>query len=169
MKADDACLRTCGGCDGDEDAPVPAPTAAACADSTSWYWKKSKNTCEGYVTKKAKNCKKADDDGVDGHAACLMTCNQCDVEDAPAPAPTASQCADSTSWYFKKTKNSCERCAASRRLSRDGHRQNVVIVARDRRYVTKKSKNCKKKDEFKADAGVEREIFPQTTETRYRR
>ncbi|KAH8057154.1 hypothetical protein JL722_6795 [Aureococcus anophagefferens] len=41
--------------------PAPAPTASGepgCVDSTSWYYKKSKNTCEKYVTKKSKNCKK---------------------------------------------------------------------------------------------------------------
>ncbi|KAH8059223.1 hypothetical protein JL721_9317 [Aureococcus anophagefferens] len=41
--------------------PAPAPTASGepgCVASTSWYYKKSKNTCEKYVTKKSKNCKK---------------------------------------------------------------------------------------------------------------
>ena len=70
--------------------PTPLPTAADadCADSTSWYYKKSKNTCESYVAKDAGGlCKKEDKDGVDGFAACQLTCDTCpDV------------CEDSTTW-----------------------------------------------------------------------
>ena len=32
-----------------------------------------------------------------------MTCGMCEV-----PAPTAAECADSTSWYWKKAKYDCD-------------------------------------------------------------
>ena len=56
---------TCDTCDG------------GCADSTSWYYKKSKNTCEDYVTKKSKNCKLEDDSKVKAEDACPVTCGTC--------------------------------------------------------------------------------------------
>ena len=43
------------------------------------------------------------------------------------PEPTKSQCADSTTWYAKKPRKTCE-------------------------WVAKKTKNCKKKDEWKVKA-----------------
>ena len=64
-KAEDACPVTCDTCDG------------GCADSTSWYYKKSKNTCEDYVTKKSKNCKLEDDSKVKAEDACPVTCGTC--------------------------------------------------------------------------------------------
>ena len=116
--------------------PTAAPTAAdsagpTCADSTSWYRKKTKNTCEGYVAKKSKYCKSktTDSEGVSALEACPVTCDEC------PPWP----CEDSTSWYLsgvvlniarhsfrpdrwrKKAKNTCEG------------------------YVSKKSKYCKEK------------------------
>lgn len=117
--------------------PTAAPTAAdsagpTCADSTSWYRKKTKNTCEGYVAKKSKYCKSktTDSEGVSALEACPVTCDEC------PPWP----CEDSTSWclsgrvffylarrsfrpdrYRKKSKQSCEG------------------------YVAKKSKYCKEK------------------------
>ena len=107
--------------------PTPQPTLAPsvstvatdfCEDSTSWYYKKSKNTCSEYVSKKAKNCKKKDSFNIRAEDACPMTCGTCEVE------PVDPVCEDSTSWYYKKSKNTCAD------------------------YVTKKAKNCKKKDEF---------------------
>ncbi|KAH8062652.1 3'-tRNA processing endoribonuclease [Aureococcus anophagefferens] len=93
---------------------TPAPSSFVCEDSatpvprrTSWYTKKSKNTCEKYVAKKAKNCKKTDDFDVKGQVACALTCGECMPPPSPYPssAPTvtlmpttpADDCADSTS------------------------------------------------------------------------
>ncbi|KAK7230879.1 hypothetical protein SO694_00074059 [Aureococcus anophagefferens] len=133
--------------------PVPEPTRSSndvCEDSTSWYYKKSKNNCEGYVSKKAKNCKKKDEAGVRASEACPMTCqDSCNyASDGECDDPTgtdlcesgtdtsdcggvcAAVCEDSTSWYYKKSKYNCED------------------------YVSKKAKNCKKKDEAGVRAGV---------------
>lgn len=60
------------------------------------HYKKSKNTCEKYASKKARNCKKKDEFGVKGKHACPATCGECAV------------CEDSASWFFKKSKNTCE-------------------------------------------------------------
>ena len=88
---------TCGMCE------VPAPTAAECTDSTSWYWKKAKYDCD-YVAKDAEErCSLKDDAKVKSEDACPMTCGACEV-----PAPTAAECADSTSWYWKKAKYDCD-------------------------------------------------------------
>jgi predicted metal-binding protein len=117
--------------------PTPAPTTASptsapseprCSDSVSWYFKKSKRTCDSYVSKKSKRCKRKDEFDVEARLACALTCGECEVEDVPAPAPTASECVDSTSWFYKKSKNSCDR------------------------FVSKKAKNCKKRDEFDVKA-----------------
>ncbi|KAH8046361.1 hypothetical protein JL722_13688 [Aureococcus anophagefferens] len=71
--------------------------SSACADSTSWYRKKSKNTCEKYVAKKAaKNCLKTDDDGVYAFEACPETCGSC-----------GEACADNATWYKKKASQTC--------------------------------------------------------------
>ena len=80
-------------------APTRRPTDA-CADSTTWFYKKKENTCEAYVAKKTKNCKKKDDSKVKAEDACAATCETCD--DVPAA------CADSTTWYYKKAKKNCE-------------------------------------------------------------
>lgn len=58
------CPATCGEC-------------AVCEDSASWFFKKSKNTCEAYVSKKSKNCKKRDASGAKAKNACPMTCGAC--------------------------------------------------------------------------------------------
>ena len=64
--------------------------------------------------------------------------------------------ADSTSWYFKKS------ATASRGRERlwVGHRRGIVVLRRSKntceKYVSKKSKNCKKKDEFKVKAEARR-------------
>ena len=88
--------------------PTPQPTLAPsvstvttdfCEDSTSWYYKKSKNTCSEYVSKKAKNCKKRDELDIRADVACPATCGECEVEET---------CADSTSWYWKKSKQDCD-------------------------------------------------------------
>ena len=71
--------------------------SSSCADSTSWYRKKSKNTCEKYVAKKAaKNCLKTDDDGVYAFEACPETCGSC-----------GEACADDATWYKKKASQNC--------------------------------------------------------------
>ena len=107
--------------DGD-DGDTAAPTE--CSDSTSWYYKKSKNTCADYVAKKSKYCKSKikDDSDVSALDACRYTCNTCEDEDED------DGCGDSTSWYYKKTKNTCAD------------------------YVAKKSKYCKSK--IKDDSDV---------------
>ena len=107
VAAEVACPEACGYCG----------TFSICADSTSWYYKKSKNSCEDYVSKKSKNCKLKDDYKIKAEDACPVTCDTCD-----------GGCADSTSWYYKKSKNTCED------------------------YVTKKSKNCKLEDDSKVKA-----------------
>ncbi|KAK7232661.1 tRNAPhe (7-(3-amino-3-carboxypropyl)wyosine37-C2)-hydroxylase [Aureococcus anophagefferens] len=107
VAAEVACPEACGYCG----------TFSICADSTSWYYKKSKNSCEDYVSKKSKNCKLKDDYKIKAEDACPVTCDTCD-----------GGCADSTSWYYKKSKNTCED------------------------YVTKKSKNCKLEDDAKVKA-----------------
>ena len=79
VKAEDACPATCDDAcktETHDDVPVPAPTTA-CADSTTWYYKKAKNTCEAYVAKKTKNCKKKDDSKVKAEDACAATCETC--------------------------------------------------------------------------------------------
>ena len=40
--------------------------------------------------------------------ACPLSCGECE-EDVPVPAPTATPegCVDSTSWYWKKSKQDC--------------------------------------------------------------
>jgi len=79
---------------------VSAAAAPDCADSTSWWYKKTKNTCEDYVAKKAKFCKEkcADEDGVSSIEACPVTCDACPIW----------PCVDSTSWFTKKLENDCE-------------------------------------------------------------
>ena len=104
-----------------EPVPVPAPTepaAETCEDSTSWYYKKTKKTCAEYVAKKVKYCKEkyTSDDGVTSLEACPVTCK------------AGCACEDSTTWWTKKSKNTCAE------------------------YVAKKSKYCKKK--VTSDDGV---------------
>ncbi|KAH8075927.1 hypothetical protein JL720_10384 [Aureococcus anophagefferens] len=122
VKGKDACPSSCGECEEDVPvpAPVPAPTAApgdedededeTCADSTSWYWKKSKYDCD-YVAKKPEDrCSLKDDYKVKSKDACPSSCGECEE---------AETCVDSTSWYYKKSKETCSD------------------------YVSQKSKNCK--------------------------
>ncbi|KAH8064384.1 hypothetical protein JL722_1249 [Aureococcus anophagefferens] len=61
----EACPVACGECEEE------------CADSSSWYFKKTKNTCEKFVAKKAKNCKKTDSFDVKAEDACALTCGAC--------------------------------------------------------------------------------------------
>ncbi|KAH8052942.1 serine-type endopeptidase [Aureococcus anophagefferens] len=101
---DAACVCDCGS-DYEED---------DCADSTSWYYKKSKDTCSDYVTKKSKNCKKKDEFKVkaeDASAAASLRARAFPSRDArPRRCPltcgvcSSSDCEDSTSWYYKKSK-----------------------------------------------------------------
>ena len=67
QKSKDACPSSCGECE----------EAETCIDSTSWYYKKSKETCSDYVSKKSKNCKKKDEFKVKAEEACPMTCGAC--------------------------------------------------------------------------------------------
>ena len=110
VKAEAACPLTCGTCELPAPAPTPFPTDGECFDSASWYWKKSKYDCD-YVAKKSKRCKSkyADEYDVSSSDACPVACGECEAA-----------CADSTSWYWKKSKNDCE-------------------------YVATKSKRCKSK------------------------
>ena len=86
-----ACPATCGSC-----------SAAACEDSTSWYYKKERKNCE-YVAKSADRCEKEDDFGVSGSDACPVACETC-----ATPPPTSIECADSTSFFYKKkSKKTC--------------------------------------------------------------
>ncbi|KAK7239182.1 hypothetical protein SO694_000273108 [Aureococcus anophagefferens] len=96
VSSPEACPVACDACEVPAPAPTPFP-ADGCADSVSWYWKKSKNTCEDYVAKKSKNCDKRDDADVFAFEACPATCGECEAT-----------CADSTSWFYKKSKNTCE-------------------------------------------------------------
>ncbi|KAH8096256.1 hypothetical protein JL720_3617 [Aureococcus anophagefferens] len=65
VSSSEACPAACGEC------------AAECADSTSWHYKKAKNTCGAYVSKKSKNCKKKDEAGIRADVACAATCGAC--------------------------------------------------------------------------------------------
>tara|TARA_B100000405_G_C16390259_1_gene302730 strand:+ start:111 stop:374 length:264 start_codon:yes stop_codon:yes gene_type:complete len=42
-------------------AGAAASLLSDCADSTSWYYEDRAKTCEAYVSKKSKNCKKKDE------------------------------------------------------------------------------------------------------------
>ena len=90
-------------------AGAAASLLSDCADSTSWYYEDRAKTCEAYVSKKSKNCKKKDEFKVKGedasaaaslrarafpsrdarHRRCPLTCGVC----------SSSDCEDSTSWY----------------------------------------------------------------------
>lgn len=61
------------------------------------------------MSKKSKRCKLKDESKVKSKDACPLACGECEPS-----------CADSTSWYRKKTKYDCD-------------------------YVAKKSKRCKSK------------------------
>ena len=108
VTSEEACPAACGIC-----------CDSSLVDSTSWYFKKSKYTCaKKVVDDPDKYCKSKyiDDNGVSSSEACASTCgNGC--------APV-----DSTSWYYKKQKKTCES------------------------YISKKSKYCKSK--YVDDAGV---------------
>ena len=112
MTSAEACASICGECS--DAAPTrkptrkPTPQDDSCEDSTSWYYKKRKNTCEKYVTKKSKYCKAKDEDGVSALDACALTCGVCDKAAMSEEPPSTDACFDSTSWYFKKAKNSCQ-------------------------------------------------------------
>ena len=73
-------------------AGAAASLLSDCADSTSWYYEDRAKTCEAYVSKKSKNCKKKDEFKVKGEDACPLTCGACEIEE---------ECADSTSWYWR--------------------------------------------------------------------
>ena len=79
--------------------PTAEPTEQAdddCMDSTTWFYKKSKKDC-AWVAEKGRRCKSkvADDDGVSSLDACPVTCG------------SGCACADSTSWFYKKSKKDC--------------------------------------------------------------
>ncbi|KAH8072888.1 tRNA-Phe hydroxylase [Aureococcus anophagefferens] len=102
VKAQDACPVTCGECVVPTLAPTPRPSSAEptpeCHDSVSWWSKKSKNDCD-YVAKDADGrCGNVDESDVAAEVACPEACGYCG---------TFSICADSTSWYYKKSR-ACE-------------------------------------------------------------
>jgi len=159
--------------------PTPAPSVSTvaidfCEDSTSWYFKKTKNTCSEYVSKKAKNCKKRDEFDVKGQVACPATCGECEVEVDDAV------CADSTSWYWKKSKYDCDYVAKKSKLCKSKYADESDVSSKEacpvacgeceeecadssswyfkktkntcEKFVAKKAKNCKKTDSFDVKA-----------------
>ena len=79
--------------------PTAEPTEQAdddCMDSTTWFYKKSKKDC-AWVAEKGRRCKSkvADDYDVSSLDACPVTCG------------SGCACADSTSWFYKKSKKDC--------------------------------------------------------------
>ena len=106
------CPVACGICSGDDD---------ECTDSTSWYYKKAKRDCS-YVGKKSSRCKSKvkDEADVTSAEACPVACGTC-----------PGSCADSTSWYSKKSKNDCS-------------------------WAAKKSKRCKSK--YKDTNGIKSKV-----------
>ena len=62
-------------------AGAAASLLSDCADSTSWYYEDRAKTCEAYVSKKSKHCKKKDEFGIKASQACPATCGGCDDED----------------------------------------------------------------------------------------
>ncbi|KAH8049135.1 hypothetical protein JL722_12135 [Aureococcus anophagefferens] len=97
---DDLWVPGCYACVPEEPEPTAEPTEQVdgdCMDSTSWFYKKkSKKDC-AWVAEKGKRCKSkvADDDGVSSLDACPVTCG------------SGCACADSTSWFYKKSKKDC--------------------------------------------------------------
>ena len=84
--------------------PVPVPTTVGCSDSTSWYFKKAKYTCATKVADDPeKYCKSkyVDEHGVTSEDACPRSCALCS-------SSSACDAEDSTSWYFKKAKYTCQ-------------------------------------------------------------
>ena len=69
VKGDVACPDACGTCPSD-----------TCEDSASWFYKKSKRTCEAYVSKKSKRCKKKDEFGIKAKEVCPATCGGCEED-----------------------------------------------------------------------------------------
>lgn len=82
-----------------------------CSDSSSWYSKKTEKDC-AYVSEKSSRCKSkyVDIEGIVSAEACPVACGTC-----PTAAPTAAEgCADSSSWFYKKTKNGCASYVAAK-------------------------------------------------------
>lgn len=135
----ESCPLTCQSCggvdegDGGED-EGDGGGGDECEDSTSWFFKKTKNTCDKYVGKDpSSRCKKKDASKVKASEACPSICSPaCAPESAKSDdaeeAGYEESCFDSTSWYTKKEKNNCD-------------------------YISKKpSDRCSKKDENKVKA-----------------
>jgi len=101
VSAADACERACGRCD--------AP--ATCEDSVSWYAKKAKKDCDYVAEQPEKRCGKKGLDAIRAIDACPAACGACD-----------DACADSASWYSKKSKKDCAYVAADpgKRCSKKG-------------------------------------------------
>ncbi|KAH8063610.1 hypothetical protein JL722_2792 [Aureococcus anophagefferens] len=162
---------------------APTPRSDGCADSTSWYWKKSKYDCD-YVAKKSKRCKSkyADESEVISAVACPPRAASASPAPAPTLFPTDGDCEDSTSWYWKKSKYDCDYVAkkSKRCKSKYVHEESGVSSSKPPAacgecaaecadstswhykkakntcgaHVSKKSKNCKKKDE----AGIRADV-----------
>ncbi|KAK7240421.1 hypothetical protein SO694_00112096 [Aureococcus anophagefferens] len=101
VSAADACERACGRCD----------EPAACEDSASWYAKKAKKDCDYVAEQPEERCGKKGLDAIRAIDACPAACGACDDD-----------CADSASWYSKKSKKDCAYVAADpgKRCSKQG-------------------------------------------------
>ena len=84
---------------------------------------------------------------IKGDAACPVACGTCDAS-APVPSPTSSveeaSCEDSSSWYWKKSKNDCN-------------------------YLAKKPEKCSKKDEGNVNGDVACPVACGICSTEHRR
>jgi len=86
--------------------PVPMPTDSSCRDSTTWYKRKTWKNCRWVSENTDNRCSRKGNDGTYAYESCLAACG-CST-DVPIPAPTTSDaCADSTTWYKRKTWKNC--------------------------------------------------------------
>ncbi|KAK7249907.1 hypothetical protein SO694_00005341 [Aureococcus anophagefferens] len=115
VKSKDACPLSCG--EREEDVPAPAPTATpeeededeGCADSTSWYWKKS-NTIATTSRRSRRIAAALKDDYKVKRRARPHAGPRADggAEDEDEDEGEGASCADSTPWYWKKSKYDCD-------------------------------------------------------------
>lgn len=92
--------------------PVASPTSEGCEDSSTWYKKKTWQTCDWISEKPTHRCTASDGvDGTSAHESCQATCG-C-IPDG---------CENSATWMFKKASRSCDWVArkADRRCSLSG-------------------------------------------------
>ncbi|KAH8075973.1 DNA binding protein [Aureococcus anophagefferens] len=131
-------------------AGAPEPRAVVRAvggavGAADFFYKKSKYDCD-YVAKKSSRCKSknTDEGDVSSVDACPVACGACDSEAA---------CADSTSWYWKKSKYDCDYIAkkSKRCKSKYADEYDVSSSKYDCDYIAKKSQRCKSKYTDEAD------------------